>query len=67
VELRPVDVRDAGEIERAITAFAQSPNSALIVTGSPGAVFHRELIIALAARYRLPAVYNARFWAADVV
>ncbi|SRR5258708_33381103 len=65
VELRPVDVRDAGEIERAITVFAQSPNSALIVTGSPGAVFHRELIIALAARYRLPAVYNARFWAAD--
>jgi len=65
MELRPIDVRDAGEIERAITAFAQGPNGGLIVTGSPGAVFHRELIIALAARHRLPAVYNARFWAAD--
>jgi ABC-type uncharacterized transport system substrate-binding protein len=65
VELRPVDVRDRGEIERAITVFAQSSNGGLIVTGSPGAVFHRELIIALAARHRLPAVYNARFWAAD--
>jgi putative tryptophan/tyrosine transport system substrate-binding protein len=65
VELRPVDVRDAGEIERAITVFAQGSNSGLIVTGSAGAVFHRELIIGLAARYRLPAIYNARFWAAD--
>jgi putative tryptophan/tyrosine transport system substrate-binding protein len=65
VELRPIDVRDAGEIERAITVFAQSPNSGLIVTGSQGAVFHRELIIALAARHRLPAIYNGRFWAAD--
>jgi len=64
VELRPVDVRDEGEIERAITAFAQSPNSGLIVPGSPLAVSHRDLIIALAARHRLPAVYNARFWAA---
>jgi putative ABC transport system substrate-binding protein len=65
VELRPVDVRDAGEIERAIAAFAQGSNGGLIVTGSPGAAFHRELIVALAARHRLPAVYNARFWAAD--
>ena len=64
VELRPVDVRDGGEIERAITVFAQSSNGGLIVTGSPGAVFHRQLIIALAARHQLPAVYNARFWAA---
>jgi putative tryptophan/tyrosine transport system substrate-binding protein len=62
--LRPVDVRDAGEIERAITAFAQSSNSGLVVTGSPGAVFHRELIIALVARHRLPAVYNVRLWVA---
>jgi len=64
VELRPVDVRDAGEIERAIAAFAQSGNSGLIVTGSTGAAVHRELIIALAARHRLPAVYNSRFWPA---
>ena len=67
VELRPVDVRDAGEIERAIAAFAQSGNngnSGLVVTGSQGAAVHRELIIALAARHRLPAVYNSRFWTA---
>jgi putative ABC transport system substrate-binding protein len=60
VELRPVDVRDAGEIERAIAAFAHNPNGGLIVTGSARAVVHRDLIIALAARYRLPAVYFER-------
>jgi len=65
VELRPVDVRDAGEIERAIAAFAQGSNSGLIVTGSPAAVVHRELIISLAARHRLPAVYNTRAYAAS--
>jgi putative ABC transport system substrate-binding protein len=64
VELRPVDVRDGDEIERAITAFAQNPNSGLIVTGSPLAAFHRDLIIALAVRHRLPAVYFGRGWAA---
>jgi putative ABC transport system substrate-binding protein len=64
VELRPVDVRDTGEIERAIAVFAQSTNSGVIVTGSTGATAHRELIIALAARHRLPAIYNSRFWAA---
>jgi putative ABC transport system substrate-binding protein len=63
IELRPVDVRDAGEIERAITAFAQGSNGGLIVTGSPAAVVHRGLIVALAARHRLPAVYNTRFYA----
>jgi putative ABC transport system substrate-binding protein len=60
VELRPVDTRDAGEIERAITAFAQGSNGGLIVTGSPAAVFHRGLIVELAARHRLPAVYFQR-------
>ena len=64
VELRPVDVRDPGEIERAIAVFAQSGNSGLIVTGSTGAAVHRNLIIALAARHRLPAIYNSRFWVA---
>jgi putative ABC transport system substrate-binding protein len=64
VELRPFAVRDEGEIERAITTFAQSPNSGLIVTGSPQAISHRDLIIALAARHRLPAVYFGRIWAA---
>ena len=64
VELRPVDTRNAGEIERAIAAFSQSAHSGLIVTGSTGAAVHRELIIALAARHRLPAIYNSRFWPA---
>jgi putative ABC transport system substrate-binding protein len=61
-ELRPIDVRDAGEIERAITAFAQGSNGGLIVTGSPAASVHRGLIVAPAARHRLPAVYNNRFY-----
>jgi putative ABC transport system substrate-binding protein len=57
VEVSPVNVRDAGEIERAITAFARSSNGGLIVTGSALAVVHRALIVALAARHKLPAVY----------
>src|SRR5262249_10705837 len=65
MELQPVDVRDAGEIERAITAFARGSNGGLIVTGSPAAIVHRGLIVALAARRRLPAVYNTRIFAAD--
>ena len=63
VELRAVGVRDAGEIERAITAFARSSNGGLIVTGSPLALVHRDLIITLAARHRLPAVYPFRYFA----
>jgi putative ABC transport system substrate-binding protein len=59
VELRAVDVRDAGEIERSIVAFAREPKGGVIVTGSPRAAGHRDLIIALAARHKLPAVYNA--------
>jgi putative ABC transport system substrate-binding protein len=57
VELTPVGLRDAGEIERAVTAFARGSNGGLIVTGSGLAIGHRKLIIALAARHRLPAVY----------
>jgi putative ABC transport system substrate-binding protein len=57
VELSPVHVRESGEIERAITAFARQPNGGLIVTGSALATSHRAMIIALAAQYRLPAVY----------
>jgi putative tryptophan/tyrosine transport system substrate-binding protein len=64
VELRPVDVRDAGEIERALAVFASSPNGGLILTGSALAIVHRDLIIALAARHRLPAVYYERYFAA---
>jgi putative ABC transport system substrate-binding protein len=63
VELSPVGLRDAGEIERAVTAFARGPNSGLIVAANTLAVVHRELIIALAARYRLPAVYPLRVFA----
>jgi putative tryptophan/tyrosine transport system substrate-binding protein len=65
VEVRPVDVRDRGEIERAITAFARGSNAGLIVTGSPAAIVHRALIVALAARHRLPAVYFTRIFVAD--
>jgi putative ABC transport system substrate-binding protein len=60
VDVSPVDVRDASEIERAVTAFAREPNGGLIVTGSASAVVHRDLIVRLAARYNLPAVYWAR-------
>ena len=62
VELRPVDIRDAGEMERAITMFAGSPNGGLIVTGSAAATIHRRLIVALAARHQLPAVYYTRYF-----
>jgi putative ABC transport system substrate-binding protein len=62
LELRPVDLRDAGEIERLINAFAQSGNGGLIVTGSPAATAHRDLIVALATRNRLPAVYYSPFY-----
>jgi len=65
VELRPVDVRDAGEIEIALTAFARSANGGLIVTGSPGALTHRKLIIAQAAAHQLPAVYPFRYHVTD--
>jgi putative ABC transport system substrate-binding protein len=61
VEVTPLNVRDAGEIERAITAFARSPNGGLIVTASTLAGVHRDLIIALAARHKLPAVYAVRY------
>jgi len=62
VELSPVNVRDAGEIERVITAFARSSNGGLIVTASPLATLHRDLIVALAARHKLCAVYNLRLF-----
>ena len=62
VELRPVDVRDASEIERALAAFAQGSNDGMIVIGSPSAAIHRGLITALAAKHRLPTVYNTRLF-----
>jgi putative ABC transport system substrate-binding protein len=65
VEVNPIHVRDAGEIERAIAAFAHSPNGGLIVTASGLAIVHRELIVTLAARHKLPAVYYYRFFVTD--
>ena len=62
VELSPIDERDGSEIERDIAAFARAPNGGLIVTASQGAVANRELIITLAARHRLPAVYPFRYF-----
>jgi ABC-type uncharacterized transport system substrate-binding protein len=62
VELRPVDVRDAGEIERSVAAFARQPNGGLIVVPAGSAVVHRHLIIALVARHKLPAVYYGRLF-----
>jgi putative tryptophan/tyrosine transport system substrate-binding protein len=65
VEVSPVNVRDKSEIERAVTAFAGTSNGGLILTASALSVFHRELIISLAARHRLPAVYYRRVFVAD--
>jgi putative ABC transport system substrate-binding protein len=65
VELRPVDVRDPGEFERAVAAFARASNGGLIVTGSGSATVHRQRIIRLAAQHKLPAVYPFRTYAAD--
>jgi putative tryptophan/tyrosine transport system substrate-binding protein len=62
VEVSPINMRDAGEIERAVTAFARAPNGGLILTASTMSGFHRDLIIRLAARHKLPAVYFERFF-----
>ena len=64
VELTPIALRDAGGIERAVTAFAREPNGGLIVAVSARSQIHRELIVTLAARHRLPAVYPYRFFVA---
>ena len=62
MEVIPVNVRDAPEIERAVAAFARAPNGGLIVTPSGLASVHRDLIITLAARHKLPAVYFERYF-----
>jgi len=64
VELRPINLRDAHEIEQAVAAFARSANGGLVVTASPQATDHRDLIITLAARHKLPAIYSDRFFIA---
>src|SRR5256884_491721 len=63
-EVTPVNVREASEIERDIVAFARGSNGGLIITGSGAAIVHRELIVTLAARYKLPATYFERFFVA---
>ena len=65
VEATPVDARDDKEIERNVTAFARGANVGLIVTLSGAAIGHRKLMITLAARHRLPAVYPARYFVKD--
>jgi putative tryptophan/tyrosine transport system substrate-binding protein len=64
VEVSPVNMRDAGEIEQSVVTFARAPNGGLILIGSGAAVRHRDLIITLAARHKLPAVYYERFFVA---
>jgi ABC-type uncharacterized transport system substrate-binding protein len=64
MEVSPINVRDASEIERGIAALARSANGGLIVTASPLAAVQRDLIIALAARHKLPAVYYERSYTA---
>jgi putative tryptophan/tyrosine transport system substrate-binding protein len=61
VEVIPVNMRDAGEIEQSVETFARSPNGGMIAVGSAAVVRHRELILMLAARLKLPAVYWERF------
>lgn len=62
IEVSPIDARDAGGVERAITTFARSSNSGLIVTSSRFATVHRKLLITIAARHRLPVVYPYRYY-----
>jgi putative ABC transport system substrate-binding protein len=64
VELRPINVRDAREVEQAVAAFAGSANGSLVVTASPQATDNRDLIITLAAKHKLPAIYFERLFAA---
>src|SRR5499425_79962 len=65
VDISPIGVGNAEEIERGIIAFAREPNGGLIVLPVPTTVIHRNLIIRLAAQHRLPAVYNSRYWIAE--
>jgi putative tryptophan/tyrosine transport system substrate-binding protein len=65
IDVSPIDVRSADEIERAVTAFARTANGGLIVTSSGSAAVHRKLIISLAARHKLPTVYYRRLYVTD--
>jgi putative ABC transport system substrate-binding protein len=65
LEVVPVNMRDVAELERTIGVFARFPNGGLILTGSNLSILHRDLIIALAARHKLPAIYYERFYVAS--
>ena len=65
IEVSPIGLHDTGEIERGLTAFAHEPNGGVIVTPSSLAIVHRDLIITLAARLRLPAIYPFRYFVTD--
>jgi putative ABC transport system substrate-binding protein len=62
IEVSPVNVRDAGEIERAVETFASAPNGGLVTTAGSNAILHRDLIITLAARHKLAAAYSLRLF-----
>ena len=62
VDISAVNVRNAGEFERGIDAFARQPNGGLVTLGSPVTLAHRDLIVALAARHKLPAIYTTRYF-----
>jgi putative ABC transport system substrate-binding protein len=64
MEVNPINVREASEIERDIADFARSSGGGLIITSGPGPQHHRELIVTLSGRYKLPAVYPERFYVA---
>ena len=64
IDVSPIDLREPAQIERAIARFAQTPNGGMIVTASAIAAVHLDLIIAAAARYKLPAIYVQRAYAA---
>ena len=63
LDVSPINLRDTAEIERAVTNFARAPNGGLVLTGSAQSVLHRTLIITLAARHKLPAVFPTRQYA----
>ena len=65
MEVTPINVRDIGEIERAVAAFARTSREGLIVTASALTLFHRDLIVALAARYKLPTIHVQRHFVAS--
>jgi putative tryptophan/tyrosine transport system substrate-binding protein len=64
VEVSPINLRDAGEIERTVAAFSRTPDGGLIMTASGAAIRHRDLVVMLAARHKLPAIYWERFFVA---